>query len=140
MLQHRYGPSIDIAKVEEIRAPAQYVGDFPGKARGGGWTADLAVSVFYQPSPPPPYTNRYFGLYQDIMTGRLMICDADYVEGHVFNAIDLPEGIVFSTCRHDYREVEGHIIDGGWDDFIRSLESPMVQVMVRDGIFITAGE
>ena len=137
MNEHSYAPALKRDAVE-AKYGATYVGDFPGKVRGGGWTADIAVSVFYQPEPKAPYTNRYFGLFNDISAlafggqSRLMITDADYVEGREFDALLTPEGIVYSTCRHDYREVGGSSIDGGWD-YYRGNGGPVIKARVMNG-------
>lgn len=137
MMEQSYAPSLKREVVEE-KYGATYVGDFPGKTRDGGWTADIALAVFYMPEPNAPYTNRYFGLLIDISAAihggpmRLMITDADYVEGHVFDAILTDDGIVYSTCRHDYREVNGASIDGGWD-YYRGYGGSLIRARVMNG-------
>lgn len=129
MIKDRYW-GIDIAKVEALKN-ARYVGEFPGKGRGDSWV-NFPVAVFYQAAPNAPFTNHYFGLYQDQFTKRLMICDADYVQGVPFTAINTPEGIVYSSYRHDYREVGDQMIDGGWD-YVRHSGGPLIRVCVIDG-------
>jgi hypothetical protein len=133
MIQHAYYRNmLDIAKVE-ARYDAKYVGEFPGKTKDG-WTADFPVAVFYRPVPTEGYTNRYFGLFERPGVPVMMITDADYVEGHVFSALQFDDGIVYSNCRHDFRKVNGFTIDGGWD-YAHSSGGPLISVRVMDGKF-----
>jgi hypothetical protein len=132
MIEHRYWKALDIAKVESSRA-CRYVGEFPGKSKHG-WT-DFPIAVFYQEEPVAPYTNHYFGLYLSPITNLLMICDADYIANRPFSALMSDEGIVYSTCRHDFRKLGDSYIDGGWD-YVRGNGGNTIGVQVVDGKFL----
>lgn len=133
MLENSVLPKVAIHRAEQMYG-VRYVGDFPNRLVDGGWHPDIGVAVFYRETPPPQYPNRYLGLYRHPETNRLMIRDADYVEGHVFTAIPSRDGIVYSTYSHDQRTLDECSIDGGWD-YTRAQGEGLILVRVMNGVF-----
>lgn len=75
--------------------------------------SDVPVDVFYRATPHPEFGNRYFGLYHDHVRGHLMITNADIVESLEFGMIEVDGKYYYSQSHHDYKVVEGKMIDGG---------------------------
>src|SRR6056300_990479 len=75
--------------------------------------SDVPVDVFYRETPHPQFGNRYFGLYHDHVRGHLMITNADIVESLEFGMIEADGKYYYSQSHHDYKVVEGKMIDGG---------------------------
>ena len=75
--------------------------------------SDVPVDVFYRPTPHPEFGNRYFGLYHDHVRGHTMITNADIVEELEFGMIEHDGKYYYSQSHHDYKVVEGKMIDGG---------------------------
>lgn len=94
----------------------------------------MAMDIFYRDTPHPEFGNRYFGMFID-QQDRVMITNADRIEGAEFAMIKDSEGnLHYSAHRHDYKEVDGKMIDGG-RAYIRS--SGAVELYkVRDGEFV----
>ncbi len=142
MIDDRYW-GYDIERVCE-RYDASYVGELPAREAHLDFTYPMAV--FFRPEPHPEFGNRYFGLFQHRPVldpdcpSIPMICNADRVEEMKITAVLTPEGIVYSTHRHDYRTVDGGAIDGGIDAANRNgtITMPIIDVVVRDGKFIAA--
>jgi hypothetical protein len=101
----------DIEAVEK-KYNATFIGDFPIKLKGGNW--GNASAVFYQPNPDLSKGYKHlFGLY---LGEPPVIFDASYLDGHEFVGVKLADGsYVWSRHVHDFRDVPGGFIDGGFD-------------------------
>ena len=109
-IQHE--PLFDTAKVEahyteKDGEPVHYVCTTDLNA------SDVPVDVYYRATPHPQFGNRYFGLYHDHVRGHLMITNADIVESLEFGMIEAGGKYYYSQSHHDYKVVEGKMIDGG---------------------------
>ena len=72
-----------------------------------------AMDIFYRATPHPEFGNRYFGLYID-QHDRVMITNADAIEDARFAMIEDANGdLHYSSHRHDYKTVDGKMVDGG---------------------------
>ena len=90
-------------------------------------TTDLDVSdrpldIFYRSTPHPKFHNRYFGIHNKIFgmdgesnyEGGVIITNADVVESYDFGMIEDNAGTWwYSQSHHDYRKINGKVIDGG---------------------------
>ena len=95
--------------------------------------SDCPVDIFFRESPHPEFGNRYFGLYA--YNGDLMICNADNVEELEFGMITDKEGTYhYSQSHHDYKEIDGNMIDGG-RAYIR-CNTGYELFKVKDGQFV----
>ena len=133
MIENAYYRRMLAIEKAEAKYSAKYVGEFPGKTRYG-WTADFPIAVFYQANPSEQYPNHYFGLFEKPFEEKMYITNADYVAEQVFTALKFDDGIVYSTHDHDYRKVNGFIIDGGWTH-LHGNGGPLISVRVVDGKF-----
>ena len=105
-------PLFDTAKVEE------HYGRKDGCEIRYVCTSDLNASdvpcdIFYRAEPHPDYGNRYFGLYRDSIRDCMMITNADVIEELEFGMIESDGKYYYSQSHHDYKVVEGKMIDGG---------------------------
>ena len=98
--------------------------------------SDVPVDVYYRETPHPQFGNRYFGLYHDHVRGHLMITNADIVESLEFGMIEVDSKYYYSQSHHDYKVVEGKMIDGG-RAYIRSSGGTTV-MRVTNGKFYAA--
>jgi len=90
-----------------------------------------AMDIFYRETPHPEFGNRYFGMFIDLQD-RVMITNADRIDGAEFAMIEDSEGnLHYSAHRHDYKEVDGKMVDGG-RAYIRS-SGDVVLYKIRDG-------
>ena len=96
--------------------------------------SDVPVDVFYRSTPHPEFGNRYFGLYYDHVRDHMMITNADIVETFEFGMILVDGKYYYSQSHHDYRVVEGKMIDGG-RQYIRSSGGADV-FKIQDGEFV----
>jgi hypothetical protein len=72
-----------------------------------------AMDIFYRATPHPEFGNRYFGMYVD-QKDRVMITNADRIENVEFAMIEDDNGdLHYSAHRHDYKTVDGKMVDGG---------------------------
>ena len=120
----------DISKVEE-KYKAKFIGEFPVKLRAGGWGP--AGAVFYQPTPDTSKGHKHlFGLY--FGGDKAVIYDASYLDGYIFSGVELPDGtFVWSRHVHDYREVPGGALDGGFD-YLKVLgKVSLVGLQIKEG-------
>jgi len=129
-IQHE--PLFDTAKVESIYSEkdgveVKYVCTTDLKA------SDVPVDVFYRATPHPEFGNRYFGLYHDHVRGHLMITNADIVETFEFGMIEADGKYYYSQSHHDYKLIEGKMIDGG-RAYIRSSSGATV-MRITNGKF-----
>lgn len=106
-----------IAKVEEMYN-AKYVFESCLKTRVGGWS-NFPVAIFYTETPHPQGSN-YFGLYSNDF-GDIMITNGISAT-ESFDALQVGDDIIYSRYRHDYREHNGAMVDGGRDYFKRSAD------------------
>lgn len=123
----------DIAKVEELYK-AKFVGQFPLKARGGGWIEEPA-DVYWQANPAEGHKN-YFGLI--VQNGSLLITDGtSAVEGEITGVVADDGEVVYSRFRHDYRVStdKSVFIDGGRDYFRCGSVDKLITLKVIDGEF-----
>lgn len=105
-------PQFDIAKVEshyteKDGVEVKYVCTTDLRA------SDVPVDVYYRGTPHPQFGNRYFGLFHDHVRGHMMITNADIVEELEFGMIEVDGKYYYSQSHHDYKVVEGKMIDGG---------------------------
>ncbi|MEK9896741.1 MAG: hypothetical protein VW518_10015 [Burkholderiaceae bacterium] len=92
------------------------------------------MDIFYRETPHPEFGNRYFGMFIDLQD-RVMITNADKIDGASFAMIEDNDGnLHYSAHRHDYKEVDGKMIDGG-RAYIRT-NCDVVMYEVRDGEFV----
>ena len=127
----------DIEKVEK-KYNATYVGDFPTKRKTGGWGS--AGAVFYDPNPDLDKGHKsLFGLFFDFYNEKAVIYDATYLEGRVFTGVMLNDGeYLWSRDVHDYREVPGGAIDGGFD-YARVIgDVKVVNLTIKKGKVVEA--
>ena len=125
-------PLFNTAKVESIYSEkdgveVKYVCTTDLKA------SDVPVDVFYRATPHPEFGNRYFGLYHDHVRGHLMITNADIVETFEFGMIEADGKYYYSQSHHDYKLIEGKMIDGG-RAYIRSSSGATV-MRITNGKF-----
>ena len=130
-IQHK--PLFDTAKVEEVYTEkdgveVKYVCTTDLNA------SDVPVDVFYRPTPHSQFGNRYFGLYYDHIRDHMMITNADIVESLEFGMIEDQGKYYYSQSHHDYKVVEGKMIDGG-RAYIRSSGTAEV-FKIQDGAFV----
>ena len=102
----------DIEKVEKIYTEkdgveVKYVCTTDLKA------SDVPVDVYYRATPHPKFGNKYFGLFYDTRRDCMMITNADIVESLEFGMIEANGKYYYSQSHHDYKVVEGKMIDGG---------------------------
>jgi hypothetical protein len=94
-----------------------------------------AMDIFFRETPHPEFGNKYFGLFMDKIAGHLMITNADKIENSDFGMIQDSEGVWhYSAHRHDYKEIEGKVIDGG-RAYIRSNGNASIY-KIKDGDFV----
>ena len=122
----------DISKIEKIYTEKD------GEEVKYVCTTDLTVSdvpmdIFYRETPHPEFGNRYFGLYYDKQRHCPMITNADVVESFEFGMIEVDGKYYYSQSHHDYKVVEGKMIDGG-RAYIRSSGGTTV-MRITDGNF-----
>ena len=96
--------------------------------------SDVPVDVFYRATPHPEFGNRYFGLYHCHIRDCMMITNADVVETFEFGMILVDGKYYYSQSHHDYKVVEGKMIDGG-RLYIRSSGGADV-FKIQDGEFV----
>ena len=129
-------PLFDTAKVEKIYSEkdgvdVKYVCTTDLKA------SDVPVDVFYRPTPHPQFGNRYFGIYYDHVRDCTMITNADIVESLEFGMIEVDGKYYYSQSHHDYKVIEGKMIDGG-RAYIRSSGGCDSVMRVINGKFYAA--
>ena len=133
-IQHE--PLFDTAKVEKIYSEKDGVDvKYVCTSAVNGGTASM--DVFYRATPHPKFGNRYFGLYtnhfhQDKPT--MMVTNADQIESLEFGMIEVEGKYYYSQHRHDYKVIEGKMIDGG-RAYIRSSGTAEV-FKIQDGAFV----
>lgn len=129
-IQHE--PNFDVAIVTEHYSkkdgePVTYVCTTDLNA------SDVPVDVYYRKTPHPQFGNRYFGLYHDHVRGHMMITNADIVESLEFGMIEVDGKYYYSQSHHDYKVVEGKMIDGG-RAYVRSSHGACM-MRIKNGKF-----
>ena len=114
-----------IAKIEDAYN-AKYVFESCIKTIDGGW-GDFPAAIFYTETPHPRGSN-YFGVYVD-HNGEFMITNGISAT-EPFDALQIDEDIIYSRYRHDFREHNGYMVDGGRDYFRRSADGTPVKLQV----------
>jgi len=132
-IQHE--PLFDTAKVEAHYTEKDGV-DVKYVCTTDLTASDRPVDVYYRETPHPEFGNRYFGLYIESYTGSTYITNADAVESLEFGMIEVDGKYYYSQSHHDYKVVEGKMIDGG-RAYIRSNGYTVV-MKVKNGKFIKA--
>ena len=93
-----------------------------------------AIDIFYRDSPHPRFGNRYFGLFLS-NDSTPMITKADLIEDAEFAMIEDENGdLHYSAHRHDYKVINGKMIDGG-RAYIRT-NTDVRFFKVKDGEFL----
>lgn len=115
-----------IAKVENMYN-AKYVFESCLKTKDGGW-CNLPVAIFYTEKAHPEGSN-YFGLYRTD-TGELMITNGISAT-EPFDGLRIGDDVIYSRYRHDYREYNGGMVDGGRDYFRHSKAGEPVTIRVN---------
>lgn len=129
-------PNFDTAKIAEIytKKDGVLVEYVCTSALGG---EEFAMDIFYRETPHPEFGNRYFGIYQSPITGSVMITNADKVESAEFGMIKDNEGkFHYSAHRHDYKVVDGKMIDGG-RAYVK-CRGPVTMMRIKNGKFYAA--
>jgi hypothetical protein len=121
-----------IRKIEENYG-AKFMGYWAIKTQNG-WS-ETPVDVFYQPNPDTSKGHtHYFGMYEK--DGVAWICDASSAFAEPIIGIMAEDGeVLVSRYRHDYREKDGVMIDGGRDYVRRSLTGMPVIVEIDGDVF-----
>jgi len=105
----------------------------------------VPVDIYYRATPHPEFGNRYFGLYVNPFDGKVMICNADFIEELDVAMIKDKDGEWhYSQHRHHmepftYISTEGKEETGGIDGgrtYVRTLGmSNYSTFKVKDGGF-----
>lgn len=120
----------------EKKYNAKWVGQFPLKTSGGGWSSDVAGNVFFQEVPPVAGYSQYFALI--IQHGTAMITTGkDAVEGTIVGVVADDGEIIYSRYRHDYRVSKDGtvIIDGGRDYTKTNRPDKLINMKIHEGVF-----
>ncbi|PHS03648.1 MAG: hypothetical protein COA78_17515 [Blastopirellula sp.] len=92
-----------------------------------------AGDIFYRSTPHPAFGNRYFTL-RLVRPEGITIGNADKVEELDFGMIEDEEGnLHYSAHRHDYKSINGSVIDGG-RAYTRGWN--WVDYRIKDGEFV----
>jgi hypothetical protein len=129
----QHSPLFDTAEVEKLYTEKDGVEvKYVCTSAANGGTS--AMDVFYRATPHPEFGNRYFGLYRD-HNGHMMITNADQIESLDFGMIEIEGKYYYSQHRHDYKVIEGKMIDGG-RAYIRSGAHDVDVFKIQDGEFV----
>ena len=98
---------------------------------------EFATDIFYRATPHPQFGNRYFAIYRNMFAAgsQIMITNADVIEDLDFGMIEVDGKYYYSQHRHDYKVVEGKMIDGG-RAYIRSGAHDVDVFKIQDGKFV----
>lgn len=96
---------------------------------------NVPMDIFYRSTPHPNFGNRYFGLYYHPVRKQLIICNADKVESLKFAMIPVDNKYYYSQTRHDFKVIEGKMIDGGRAYTRTNCADDIVTLRVVDGVF-----
>jgi hypothetical protein len=100
--------------------------------------AAIAFDIFYRDTPHPEFGNRYFGIYDNPVHGRVCITNADEIEDYEFKCgVTEDDRLVYSQHRHDLVEVDGGALDGG-RSYTRVIgDVGILNARVKDGMMYT---
>ena len=129
-IQHE--PLFDTAKAEEIYSIKDGV-DVKYVCTTDLQQSDQPMDIFYRETPHPEFGNRYFGLYWSEVRTSLMITSADVVESLEFGMIEVDGKYHYSQSHHDFKVIEGKMIDGG-RAYIKS-SGGAISMRVKNGKF-----
>ena len=101
-------------KIIEQHYHGKYILETCLKLKDGGWT-NWAAAIFYTETPHPEGSN-YFALYNHPING-LTISNGISAFSNPIKGLLIDGIIIYSRFRHDYREFNGIIVDGGRDYF-----------------------
>lgn len=139
----KHNPIFDTKKVCEFYSkkdgvPVSYVCT---TALDDGGELTFAKDIYYRETPHPEFGNRYFCLYNSLISGHMMIGNADAAEKLEFGLVEDDEGNLQYSChRHDYKAFNnGNMIDGG-RAYIRSSGCHVYIYIVKDGKFVPINE
>jgi hypothetical protein len=133
-IQHE--PLFDTAKIEQIYTDKDGV-EVKYVCTSALGSQEFATDIFYRATPHPQFGNRYFALYQNHWAddAAIMITNADVIEDLEFGMIEVDGKYYYSQHRHDYKVVEGKMIDGG-RAYIRSGAHDVDVFKIQDGKFV----
>lgn len=135
-IQHQ--PIFDTAKIEKLYSEKDNVTVKYVCTSATNKNATYAADVYYRATPHPEYGNYYFGLYKNPhATGNVIIVNADTIEALAFGMIEADGKYHYSQHRHDYKVINGKMIDGG-RAYIRSGAHEVNVFKIQDGEFITS--
>ncbi len=89
---------------------------------------DQVMDIFYRDTPHPEFGNHYFGLFKD-QYGRVTIANADSIDGAVIAMIEEEDNLHYSSHRHDFKQINGSMVDGG-RSYIRARGAIQVHEVV----------
>jgi len=115
-----------IKRIEEMKN-CKYVFESCIRSRDGGW-CNFPAAIFWCEDAHPEGSN-YFALYVDTSSG-LMITNGISATEEPFDALQVGDDVIYSRYRHDYREHDGAMVDGGRDYFRHSLNGIPVKLQV----------
>ena len=132
----QHAPIFDTAIVEKFYTEKDGVEVIYVCTSAPNLNAAYAADIFYRATPHPEFNNRYFALYQNPYANntQVMIANADKIEDFEFGMIEVEGKYYYSQHRHDYKVVEGKMIDGG-RAYVRSSGSTDV-FKIQDGKFV----
>lgn len=128
----QHNPLFDTAKAEELYSEKDGT-DVTYVCTTDLQQSDRPMDIFYRAEPHPEFGNRYFGLYWDSVCDSIMITNADIVESFEFGMIEVDGKYYYSQSHHDYKVVEGKMIDGG-RAYIKS-SGGAIRMRVKNGNF-----
>lgn len=130
----RHWSICNIATVEE-KYKANWVGQMPLRTKDGQWS-DSPADVYWQETPPVKGYSNYFAIIH--RDGVLYITSgASAVEG-TFYAVVADDGeVLYSRCRHDYRESsDGSVTIDGGRDYCRTSVTKAIELKIVDGQWV----
>ena len=94
-------------------------------------TSDRPMDIFYRATPHPQFGNYYFGILRH--NDQTMITNADVIESLEFGMIEVDGKYHYSQSHHDFKVIEGKMIDGG-RAYIKS-SGGAISMRVKNGKF-----
>jgi hypothetical protein len=125
-------PRYDIEKIEKIYTEKDGV-EVKYVCSTDLTVSDMPMDIFYRAEPHPEFGNHYFGLYYDSQRHCPMITKADIIESLEFGMIEVDGKYHYSQSHHDYKVIEGKMIDGG-RAYIKS-SGGAISMRVKNGKF-----
>lgn len=119
-------------EVVENKYNAKFVGDFPIKTKHG-WGSPSAV--FYQANPDIDKGHSHLFGFVMTLSDEAVVFDASYLDGHTFYGVKVGDEYVWSRYSHDFRDVPGGALDGGFD-YLRVIGSvkDIVELQIVNGV------